>query len=291
MRDVKSFKVGDLRCAIREANEFKPVMGKNVERDDKKNSEKSYEDSRKRARDFDGGLSEKAPKREIPAKKDWNHTTLDYNPVTEPEKKYKDRVSAQLKGYSSDLEEKNGIEKSAQYDDEGKLEKHFTDARDEMEAKKKEIQKSGLAARMMDDKVFDKNHLNETTNKNMKAKRLIFKRTEFLNESHMLSRIPEEYRKDGQTIYMKDAKGNEFIVECKANSQGVIETDVKGRMNEEGDRKQFARINELFNYKSARDFAPSKPQERINETTYFKEVMDKARRATAEANPNIECNL
>ena len=46
-------------------------------------------------------------------------------------------------------------------------------------------------------------------------KRLIFKKTTFVNESQMLSRIPEEYKVDGQKIYMKDCKGNEYIVECR----------------------------------------------------------------------------
>ena len=39
------------------SNEFKAKIGPNVESEDKKNNGKAYRDAKKRAQDFDGGLS------------------------------------------------------------------------------------------------------------------------------------------------------------------------------------------------------------------------------------------
>ena len=39
------------------SNEFKAKLGPNVESEDKKNNGKAYSDAKKRAKDFDGGLS------------------------------------------------------------------------------------------------------------------------------------------------------------------------------------------------------------------------------------------
>ena len=106
-----SYSVGELKAPIAESSqEFKAVLGPNVERDNKKNNSECYKKSKKRAEDFDGGLNE-PEKIKLGDKIDGNKTTLDYNPSNEPDKKYKDRVNAQAKGYASDLEEKNGNKK------------------------------------------------------------------------------------------------------------------------------------------------------------------------------------
>ena len=84
--------VGELRKLLRESStEFKAKLGQNVEADNKRNNEKSYKEAEKRAKDYDGGLGE-VKKDELPEKYDANRTTLDYNPRTEPDKEYKDKV-------------------------------------------------------------------------------------------------------------------------------------------------------------------------------------------------------
>jgi hypothetical protein len=83
----------------------------------------------------------------------------------------------------------------------------------------------------------------------LKPKRLVFKHTKFINESYMLSRIPEEYKREGQVIYMKDMVGNEYIVECQTSSTGYVETNIKGYSNKELMNEQIKRISELMNYK------------------------------------------
>lgn len=245
---MKSYKVGDLRRIIKESNEFKPVLGPNVESENKRNNEKSYKDSEKRAKDYDGGL--KDPKKgTLPPKTDGNKTTLDYNPVTEPDKAYKERVEAQAKGYTSKLEQDNGIEKAAEFDDEGKIFKQFKDAQTKRNELKDKIETSGLQGHNLP---HEKKHTLDESSK-PKAKRLTFKNTTFLNEQQMLDRIPEHYKKDGQKIYMCDKSKNEYIVECvKSQKTGVMETNIIGYKNEAKAKDQVDRIFELMEYKTSK---------------------------------------
>ena len=111
-----------------------------------------------------------------------------------------------------------------------------------------------------------------------KAKRLLFKNTKFINEGKMLSLIPEEYKVDGQKIYMKDSVGNEYIVECtKSEKSGFIETNIVGFENERALNEQKSRMEMLFDYKSSNDFAPSTAQERIEENNSFQDLMNLSR--------------
>ena len=111
-----------------------------------------------------------------------------------------------------------------------------------------------------------------------KAKRLEFKHTKFLNEAQMLTRIPEEYKVDGQKIYMKDSVGNEYIVECaQSEKTGFVETNVVGYNNEKKLNEQMDRINQLFGYKTETEFAPSTAKQRIEENDSFQEMMNLSR--------------
>ena len=108
---AKVISVKALKQLVAESsNEFKAVLGPGVESGNKTNNGKAYSDAKKRAKDYDGGL-EKEVGEERPKYEKWddNKTTLDYN-LPNASKKYKDRVKAQVKGYTSELEEKNGLE-------------------------------------------------------------------------------------------------------------------------------------------------------------------------------------
>ena len=201
-----SYKVGDLKRIIKESTEkFNPVIGPGVIKANAQNNEKSYKDAEKAAKDYDGGLKPEK-KGTLPDKTDGNRTTLDYNPRTEPDKSFKDKVNAQAKGYTSKLEEDNGIEKAgAEFDKDGKIAKQFEKASDEVNKVKKDLADSGIQGHNLKEENEKKNTMYE--NKKPVAKMLEFKHTKFLNEAQMLSRIPEEYKNDGQKIYMKDSVG------------------------------------------------------------------------------------
>lgn len=270
------YKVGELKQLIREStNEFSPVKGPNVDTDNKRNNEKSYKDAEKAAKDFDGGLKPEK-KGTLPDKVDGNRTTLDYNPRTTPDQSFRDKVDAQSKGYTSKLEEDNGIEKGgAEFDKEGKIAKTFKDANDKAIEVKHALATSGIQGHNMKDENPKKKTMYESA---PKAKRLLFKHTKFLNEGQMLTRIPEEYKVDGQKIFMKDCAGNEYIVECsKSEKTGIVETNVVGFKNEKLLDEQISRMEQLFNYKHETEFAPSTPKERVEESQSFQNMMDLAR--------------
>lgn len=271
-----SYTVGELKKLIAESSqEFKPVLGPNVERDNKKNNEESYKETEKKAKDYDGGLNE--PKKEkLQDKVDGNRTTLEYNPDIEPSKEYKERVEAQAKGYTSKLEQDNGNERGGvEMDDDGRILKQFTDARDNREKIKTQLQKSGLAARTYPDSAFDKNHLVKE-NAKPKTKMLKFKHTRFINESQMLSRIPEEYKLDGQRIHMIDADSNEYIVECTLSEKsGNVETLVVSHKNKKVMNEQVDKMFHLMGFETPKNQTPN---ERINEATEFERVLDIVRK-------------
>lgn len=274
--NIVSYKVGELKRLIKEStNEFSPVIGAGVIKANAQNNEKSYKDAEKAAKDYDGGLQPEK-KGKLADKTDGNRTTLDYNPRTAPDKSFKDKVDAQAKGYTSKLEEDNGIEKSGEFDKEGKIKKNFTDAAEKANEAKQDLATSGIQGNNLKDKIEKKETMFENTTP--KAKRLLFKHTKFLNEEQMLARIPEEYKTDGQKIYMKDSVGNEYIVECtKCEKTGLIETNVVNFNNEQKMNEQRERIEQLFNYSHDTEFASRTPKQRIEESQSFQEMMDLAR--------------
>lgn len=270
--EQRKFLVKDLKRMISEsASEFNPVLGKNVASDDKKNNEQAYKDAEKKAKDFDGGLRE-PKKKELGEKKDANRTTLDYNPRIEPDKNFKEKVKAQAKGYTSKLEEENGFEKAADFDDEGRIFKQFTDSDKVLKKEKEELASSGLVSHNLPKE--KKNSMYETT---LKPKRLIFKHTKFISESYMLSRIPDEYKKEGQIIHMKDMIGNEYIVECEASSTGYIETNIKGYSNKEMMNEQINRISQLMNYKPGNNLTEANKKFRSDDSDEFGNMFKIAR--------------
>lgn len=273
-----SYSVGELKRMIAEQRqEFDAKIGPDVMSSNKRNNEKSYKDAEKSAKDYDGGLRDEK-KGSLPEKSDGNRTTLDYNPRTDPGKDFKNKVDAQSKGYTSEAEMKNGIEKAAQFDDEGKIKKFFSDDADKTNDLKKKLADSGIQGHNMKEDGESKKKNTMYENEAPKAKRLRFKNTKFLNESQMLSRIPEEYKIDGQKIYMKDAADNEYIVECvKSETTGIIETNVVGYSNERVLSEQLDRMNQLFNYEASKDYAPATVQQRIAENSDFEGFMNLSR--------------
>ena len=267
--EQRTFLVKDLKRMISEsASEFKPVIGPHVTSDNKQNSEKAYKEAEKQAKELDGGL--KDPKKgKLADKEDANRTTLDYNPRTEPDKNFKEKVKAQAKGYTSTMEEKNKIEKAAEFDEDGKIFNQLTKSSDDLNKQKEDLAHSGLVSQNLPKQ--EKNTMYETT---LKPKRLVFKHTRFVNESYMLSRIPEEYKKDGQIIHMKDMNGNEYIVECQASSTGYIETNIKGYSNKELMNEQIKRISELMGYKTGDNLTESVKQSRADNDKNFENMFD-----------------
>ena len=257
--------------------EFKAKIGNGVESGNKTNNGKAYSDAKKRAKDFDGGLSDEVGEKKAEYKKeDFNKTLMDYTPdnVT-PE--YKKRVKKEFV---------NG-------DDENeKIYKEFKKSGEEQQKNEKELKKSGLQAREWPDEVFDKgnmyesrdgfdmrkmlNSLNEKTTRKQfnesHVKTVLFKKTEFLNEAHMISRIPDDFKKNGTSFKMKDKNGSEYLVEWDNNKANIIE-----HTNKKGMDESISRMKELFDYRPSD--TKTNYSDRLNENDdKFQETLNKMRK-------------
>lgn len=233
---AKDFK----KLVLESSNEFKAKLGPNVESDNKRNNGKAYKDAEKRAKDYDGGLSDKANKTEF-EKNDGNKTMLDLNPENAtPE--YKKRVHAQVKGYNSEQEMNNGIEKFGDFEGNEKIYNGLKKHGEEIAKKEKELKRSGLQARELPEKTFDRESMYESKN----VKTVLFKKTEFLSEQHMRTRIPDDFKTEGTVFRMKDKVGNTYLLEwCGGNAIIMEHSNPKGAEN------ALNRMFELMNYKSS----------------------------------------
>lgn len=101
------YKLSELRAALQESetkNEFKPVLGDGVEKDNKKNNGEAVKDITKEVGKYNGEKMDHT----VITSVDRNKTTLDvvWNEL-EPGKEWKDRVDAQVEGYPSVDNKKN----------------------------------------------------------------------------------------------------------------------------------------------------------------------------------------
>ena len=251
------------------SNEFKAKIGPNVESEDKKNNGKAYSDAKKRAKDYDGGLSKEIGEEKPDYEKvDGNKTTLDYNPENASDD-YKKRVHAQVKGYTSVAEMENGIEKVGDFSDNEKIYQGIKDCGKKMHDNEKSFKQTGLQAREMPEKVFKRGEMYEskegvdmrnvinnlrnitdnnkpTLKENNTLKTVVFKKTNFLNEEHMISRIPDEFKQNGSQFKMKDKNGCEYIVEWNNNKANVLYYEDKNKINEALDK-----FHKLVNFESS----------------------------------------
>ena len=261
----KTFKVGDLKKLVTESsNEFKAVLGPGVENDNKTNNGKAYSDAKKRAKDYDGGLEkelgEDKPKYE---KLDANKTTLDYNPANVTDA-YKKRVKAQAKGYTSELEEKNGLEKAGDFSDNENIYNGIKDAGQKIHKAEDEYKFTKVQVRDQNPKPYSKDEMYESKDgfdmRNMidrfrsnekktvlkeHVKTVYFKKTQFLNEEHMFSRIPDEFKKEGEQFKMKDKTGSEYLIEWKYGAPRI-----EGYSNKSALDESISRIKSMYNYSS-----------------------------------------
>ena len=259
----RSFTVGELKRLIKESStEFKAKMGKDVEKVNKSNNDKSQKENEKKIK-----VIKKTERGDLPEKTDHNRTTLDYNPRIEPDEKYKNRIKAQALGYTSELEMNNNIEKSDDYECNKKIYKQFVDASKERNDKSAEIAHTGLQARMRNKEEFERKSLYEK--KELKPKRLVFKHTKFVNETQVLNRVPEEYKNDGQIIHMCDKFDNVYIVECvKSENTGKIETNIVSHTNKTMMNEQMKRMYDLIDFKSN----TNERYNQVSENENFKEI-------------------
>lgn len=268
------YTISDLNRIIKEGNEFHPTMGANVVRDNTKNNEKAVGDIMKETTRMEKKAKINKKEKESTIDRDWNKTTLDYDFAYDPGDEYKERVKAQVHGFPSkeneettDATENESLEFNGNkdfYEDQEEKSKKQTE-------KETEIKQSGLTARTMPEENF-KNQTIFKENKTMK--RLHFKNTRFLSESQMLSKVPEDYKTDGNVFLMKDATGAEFIVECTVDDRfKFAQFKVSNKPNREAINEEFNRIEKLYEYKSEDYNIGTTVQSRKNEDENVAEML------------------
>lgn len=269
---IKAIKVGELRRILSEEskNEFKPVVFGDVE--SKRINGKAYDDIRKETSKYNGGIGNKTRPNKNSSSTNDNKgmQDLQYDSINQP---YNERVKSQMKGYTSKMAEdmhKNDAFGNAQFDKDGKFYNAAKKQSAEYKKNRDKASEIGLTGRKIAKKDIKKLH--KTIGESHKIKQLKFKNTCFLSEGHMMSLIPDEYKKNGKRFIMRDGKDNQYLVEWSDKTPSVAK---KVNMNIVNEEKQ--RIKELWGYKSA-EAINSTPQTRLNETNNIGEMIDKARK-------------
>lgn len=268
------YTINELKTLISEsASEIKAKIGDGVNNANKKENSNTYKNAKEKLKNFDGGGNEIKVQRNLPDKTDGNKTTLDYEYDGTIDKNFRDKVKSQSEGYTSTIEKKNNIEKTGDFDD--KTYQQFKKSGIEMSKNKVAAKKAGLTARELPDSAFEKENVYESK----KISVLNFKNTIFLNESHMISRIPDDYKVDGKRFKVKDSAENEFIVEWKEGEANILSYENKKKINE-----TLEKFHKLSGYNSAQQFKKSSNQSRLNENNEFNNILNKTRTITENQN-------
>lgn len=305
-----TYKVSDIRSMIQESsNEFKAKLGPGVKSGNETNNGKAYKDAEKRAKDYDGGLADeiKVAKYDKTKEGDHNRTTLDYE-VDNVDQRYKDRIKAQALGYTSKAEMENGIEKQGDFEGNKRIFDAIKDDADEWKDEREMVKRTGLTARTTPEDTFKHDSLYEKkegkkkaepegwrdpvrrgiwpkeendekeekkeTNESKNVKTAFFKKTTFLTEGHMMSRIPDEFKVEENVFRMKDKTGNTYLLEWKNGKAEIISHSNKQGMNE-----SIERMKSLYNFKASDYYKNTTSSSRLNEENEgFTNTLDKARK-------------
>ena len=268
---ITRINVGELRRVIKESqNEFKPVVFGSDE--SKKINDKAYSDIKKETDDYDGGLTKDKNKLGggISATDNKGMHDLNYDSINKP---FQDKVKSQMKGYASkDAETKHKGEPfgNATFDDNGNIYKAATDHAEMVKKGKDAATEIGLTGRELNKNEVEK--LRTTMGESKKIKMLTFKNTQFLSEGHMMSRIPDEYKTEGNRFVMRDSADNQYLVEWHTNEPNVTKKPNMKLVNE-----QKERMKQLWGYKSA-ESQLSTASFRMQESKDFNDMVDKARK-------------
>ena len=275
MLENRIYSFSELLEAIqKESLDSKPVMGKNVQNNNSKNNEKAVNDILKQTKDYNDVKQEKRSTNPENIT-DFNKTTLDVDFAYEPSDGYKERVEAQVEGYpsvenkkTSDVKDNESLEFEGNknfYDSDVKKQKEVSD-------KKEDEKQAGLKTH---NQKLANNKAKHIYKENKTMKRLNFNK-EFLNEEHVLSKVPDDYKTDGNRFMMKDIKGNEYIIECKKDKHiDYIYTEIVQINKPEAINEFVKRTLELGNYKSSDYFTGTTNESRLQEDVTIKENLDK----------------
>lgn len=267
--------VGELRNVLKEESEFKAVVF--GDKETKQINDKAYSDIKKETEKYDGGLTSSKKDADGIGKGIGNNDNLGmsdlrYDNISKP---FIDRTKSQMKGYvSKDAEDKHKDDAfgNATFDKEGDFYKSAKEHAEDAKQGRDTAAEIGLTARELKKTDIEKQDKTMFEGKNNKIKMLSFKNTRFISEGHMMTKIPDEYKKDGSKFIMRDSAKNEYLVEWTSSEPKVTKKLNLDMVNEE---KQ--RIKELWGYKS-QEAHKSTSSFRLQEDKGFSDMVNKARK-------------
>lgn len=263
----KVYTISDLRRVIKESiDEFNPVKGKGVDKENKANNDKAYKESSKRTKDYDGGVRKNKKAAQYPNTFNKGMQDLQYdNKVPEA---FKKNAAAQMRGYVSAEDEKahKNEESPVEHNDISKMKERA----EQFKKNRDTATMIGLTGRELDKK--DVESLRDTVFEST-TDRYRYKQTVFLNEEHMLSKLPDECKKENHRCIMEDANGTTYYVVWHNEKPEVLN---KTKVNEEA-----SKIKNLYEFKS-QDVCTNS-HIRKNENMMVGEMMNKVRKLMSES--------
>lgn len=278
---MKKYIIGDLKESIRrdmlnksksrtkrsifeDKSEFNPVVGN---KDNKKINADAYKKASTVAKDFDGGLGKTKNGDVVTPEMNQGMSDIRYDLIND---KFKKDQQSRLKGYTSKQAEdlhKNDEYGNADFGEPSYLKKHAKDSKDMKDDIKNasNIVKHGPNNKSGDD-IYE----------NKKIDKLNFKRTKFLCEKHMLSKVPDNYKVEGKKFIMNDSDGTSYLVEWSNKEKPTIQK----RLSKKIVAEEMNRIKSLFSYDYSKNNKISTVDDRIEEGRSFGNVLDKARKLT-----------
>ena len=262
----------ELKKLIKESNkEFKAMLGDKVVSANKANNAQAYKEIEKQTKDYDGGLRNHDDKdKEIVSSYDDNKGmhNLRYDSIS---KDFQDKVQSQMKGYTSKQAE--DLHKNDSFGNAD-----FGGSLDNAKSKQKEIddndltsKQMGLTGRETKDEL-KKAQKDTVMEDDGRLKMLNFKNTEFINEDHITSKIPVEFRVENKRFVVKDKTNTEYLVEWSCNKANILQ-----KMNYQTLNEELSRIKSLFNYKSPTYYSANHSRI-VNEDKYINDMVDNTRK-------------
>lgn len=280
MLEARKYTLSELmKVMLKESSEqSKPVVGKNVWKDNSQNNVKAVEDIMKQTQEYDGVKEEKRSTNPENIT-DFNKTTLDVDFSYEPSKEYKERIKAQVHGFPSVENEKTSDTKnndSLDYEGNKEFYKNNSKKQKEVSDKKADTRHAGLKSHNLPKEEFkDKNIF---TNENKKMKRLQYNKA-FLNEAYVLKKVPDDYKVDGNRFMMRDVNGVEYIIECtKDKVVDYVHTKIVRVNDQKAVNEQLERMKQLTDYSSSKYFAQSTAESRKKENDMVSESLQKVKK-------------
>ena len=274
----REFKVRDVKQRIYEEakNEFKAKLGDNVESTQKNNNSEALSATMKKVEDYLKQMDHEEPKVSKAAAGGENRgmDSLLYDRVGES---FKDRVDAQLRGFDSELNEKEHGKEELGNATRGSKEdvKVGKEKADAVKKDKDTLKTNGLVSRTADKTEVEK-QTSTVYESSEPYSRLRFKHTRFLSEGDVKKHIPDNYKVEGRKFYMNDNQGNEFLVEWSNGVGNILSHDNVNLVNE-----KFERIRNLMKYDNKAGYERTTNVLRENADNSVRTLLEKTRQMGA----------